>query len=162
MPVIDFTTDVPGRTITITARFDAPVERIWALYTDPRQLEQVWGPPGYPATFVEHDVRVGGRSSYYMTGPDGERYGGWWQITAVDEPHTLEFDDGFADADLNPTTTMPVSHNVYRFGPDGEGTTLVATSTFESEEGIRTVVEMGVEEGTRDAMNQIDGFLAAH
>ena len=53
MPVTDVTTDIDTRTITITARFAAPPERVWALYADPRQLEQVWGPPQYPATFVE-------------------------------------------------------------------------------------------------------------
>jgi hypothetical protein len=35
-------------------------------------------------------------------------------------------------------------------------------TTFASEDGIRKVVEMGIEEGTRSAMGQIDGFLAAH
>ncbi|MGC5627746.1 SRPBCC family protein [Georgenia sp. Z1344] len=160
MPVTDITTDVPGRTMTITAHFDAPVERIWSLYTDPRQLEQVWGPPGYPATFVEHDIRPGGRSSYYMTGPDGERYGGWWEITAVDEPNGFEFRDGFADADLRPVDSMPVSRNVYRFEPDGSGTTVTATATYESEDALRTVMDMGQEEGVRESMNQIDDFLA--
>ena len=47
MPVTGITTDVDTRTLTITAEFAAPVTRVWAMYADPRQLEQVWGPPGY-------------------------------------------------------------------------------------------------------------------
>ena len=57
MPVTGITTDIDTRTLTITAEFAAPVTRIWAMYADPRQLEQVWGPPEYPATFVDHDLR---------------------------------------------------------------------------------------------------------
>ena len=28
-----------------------PVDRVWQLWADPRQLERWWGPPEYPATF---------------------------------------------------------------------------------------------------------------
>ncbi|OLT17849.1 hypothetical protein BJF80_00535 [Serinicoccus sp. CUA-874] len=63
MPVTDVTTDTETRTVTITAEFAAPVERVWQLYADPRRLEQVFGPPTYPATFVEHELRPGPRRS---------------------------------------------------------------------------------------------------
>ena len=78
MPVIDVTKNLDDRSITITAEFAAPVERVWQIYADPRQLEKVWGPPEYPATFVDHDLAPGGRVTYYMTGPDGEKYAGYW------------------------------------------------------------------------------------
>ena len=39
-----------------------------------------------------------------MTGPDGEKARGWWQITAIDAPTRLEFDDGFADDSGEPVT----------------------------------------------------------
>ena len=41
MPVTDITKDIDQRTIVITAEFDAPVERVWAIYADPRQLDVV-------------------------------------------------------------------------------------------------------------------------
>ena len=85
MPVTGITTDVDTRTLTITAEFAAPVTRVWAMYADPRQLEQVWGPPEYPATFVDHDLRPGTRTTYYMTSPEGEKFAGYWDITDVVE-----------------------------------------------------------------------------
>ena len=42
MPVTDVQKDTENRTITITAEFAAPVERVWEVYADPRQLERVW------------------------------------------------------------------------------------------------------------------------
>lgn len=161
MPVTGISKDVDTRTLTITAQFAAPVERVWALYADPRQLEQVWGPPTHPATFVDHALTVGSRCTYFMTAPDGQKYGGWWRITAVDEPHSFAFDDGFADADLNDAPDSPVAHNVYTFETDGDGTRATYVSVFDSAEDLQKVLDMGVEEGATLAINQIDGFLAA-
>jgi uncharacterized protein YndB with AHSA1/START domain len=160
MPVIDVAKDIDNRTLTITAEFAAPVQRVWDLYADPRQLERVWGPPTHPATFVDHALTVGSRCTYYMTGPDGERFAGWWLITAVDQPSSFEFDDGFADADFNPAPGMPVSHNVYTFA-EADGTTHATfRSSYDTAEALQQVIEMGIEEGATLAINQIDGFLA--
>ncbi|WGW12477.1 SRPBCC domain-containing protein [Saxibacter everestensis] len=161
MPVTDIQKDLENRTLTITAEFAAPVERVWQVYADPRQLEQVWGPPTYPATFVDHSLTPGSRVTYYMTSPEGEKFGGWWEIDNVDEPHSFSFRDGFADAELKPAPDMPVSHNEYRFESTGNGTRVVYSSTYETVEGLQKVIDMGVEEGATGAINQIDAFLAA-
>ena len=160
MPVTDVTKDIERRTFAITAEFAAPVERVWALYADPRQLEQVWGPPEYPATFVTHDLRPGGRMTYYMTSPEGERFAGYWDVEEVDRPSRFAFRDGFADADLNPNPDLPVSRNDYTFVAADEGTRAVFSSTFDSAEDLQKVLDMGIEEGATSAINQIDGFLA--
>lgn len=162
MPVTSFNTDPEARTITITAHFAAPVERVWALYADPRQLERVWGPPSHPATFVDHELVVGTRTTYFMTGPDGQRYAGWWRITAVDAPHRFTFDDGFADEDFNDVPDLPVSHNDYAFSADGAETQAVFAASYDSVEALEKSLEMGLEEGATSAMNQIDEFLATH
>ncbi|MFD1811065.1 SRPBCC family protein [Rhodococcus gannanensis] len=160
MPVTDVKPDLDNLTLTITAEFAAPVERVWQVYADPRQLEKVWGPPTYPATFVDHDLTPGGRVTYFMTGPEGEKFAGYWQVTAVDEPRSFEFDDGFADEDFNPNPDLPVSRNVYSFTTIESGTRATYTSTFASAEGLQTVLDMGVVEGSTLAINQIDEFLA--
>ena len=160
MPVTDITKDAERRTLVITAEFAAPVERVWALYDDPRQLEQVWGPPEYPATFVDHLLSAGSRSTYFMTSPEGERFAGYWDITGVERPARFTFQDGFATADLTPDPNLPVSENEYTFEPTQSGTRAVYTSTFGSAEALEKVLEMGMEEGARSAIDQIDGFLA--
>lgn len=161
MPVTSIAKDIDQRTLVITAEFAAPVERVWAIYADPRQLEQIWGPPTYPATFVDHELVPGSTSRYYMTGPDGSRSGGWWRIVSVDEPRSFAIDDGFADAELNPVDGMPVSHSVFAFEAIDGGTKATFTSTYDTAEALQQVLEMGVEEGATLAINQIDGLLAA-
>ena len=59
--------DPQALSMTIDAEFDAPAERVWELWADPRQLERWWGPPTYPATFTTHDFRPGGRPFFEIT-----------------------------------------------------------------------------------------------
>ncbi|MBX6382891.1 MAG: SRPBCC domain-containing protein [Microbispora sp.] len=161
MPVIDVQHQTDTLTLTIVAEFAAPVERVWQIYADPRQLEKIWGPPGYPATVVEHDLTPGGRVHYYMTGPQGEKYPGYWRITAVDEPRSFSFEDGFADLNFTPDPNLPVSRNVYTFAEHDGRTRATYVSTFDSAEGLQKVLEMGMVEGATSAINQIDDLLAA-
>lgn len=161
MPVIDVTHNLEALELTIVAEFAAPVQRVWALYADPRQLEKVWGPPSHPATFVQHVLAVGERTRYFMTGPEGEKYSGYWIITLVEEPNRFCFDDGFADEDFNPNPHLPVSQNEFRFKAIEGGTRATYLSTYENKEALEKVLEMGVIEGATSAINQIDGFLGA-
>ena len=161
MPVTDVRQDLDALTLTITADFAAPVQRIWQVYADPRQLEKVWGPPTYPATVVDHDLTPGGRVTYYMTGQEGDKHAGYWQVTSVDEPRSFSFDDGFADLDFTPNPDLPVSEHVYTFTPHQDGTRAVYVSTFASAEGLQQVLDMGVVEGATLSINQIDDLVAS-
>jgi uncharacterized protein YndB with AHSA1/START domain len=154
--------DPEALTMTITAEFDAPVERVWRLWSDPRLLERWWGPPTYPATMIEHDLSPGGRVHYSMTGPEGDTHHGWWEITAVDAPHRLEFRDGFADGSGAPNPDLPeITVRVTLTDTAGGGTRLDIESTFDSAEGMEQLLAMGSEEGMKAAMSQMDDLLAA-
>jgi uncharacterized protein YndB with AHSA1/START domain len=161
MPVTNVEHDLDTRTLTITAEFAAPVNRVWQIYADPRQLEKVWGPPTYPATVVEHDLTPGGRVNYFMTSPEGEKFAGYWNVTAVDEPRSFSFEDGFADLDFKPNPDMPVATNVYTFTEQDGRTRATYVSTYDTAEGLQKVLEMGVVEGASSAINQIDELLAS-
>lgn len=160
MPVTNVTHDVDNRSLTITAEFAAPKARVWQIYADPRQLEKIWGPPECPATVVDHSLAPGGRVNYFMTGPEGEKYYGYWDVVEVDEPNRFFFNDGFADEHFNPVPSMPVSANTFSFSESDGKTTATYVSVYETAEGLQKVLEMGVVEGASGAINQIDALLA--
>ena len=162
MTVTNVRKDPETLTITITAELAASPERAWQLWADPRQLERWWGPPTYPATVVDHDLSPGGRVTYVMTGPEGDKAAGWWQILAVDAPHRLEFKDGFADDSGAPNDAMPTMTMVVTLTEhDGGGATVMAVETrFPSLEAMEQLVTMGMDEGMAAAMAQIDEILA--
>jgi uncharacterized protein YndB with AHSA1/START domain len=161
MTVKDVKKDPATLTMAVTAVFDAPVDRVWRLWADPRQLERWWGPPSYPATVVDHDLVPGGTVTYFMTGPEGDKHGGWWRILAVDAPHSLELQDGFADDTGAPNPDLPVTTLRVTLSEEAGVTRMVMTSTFPSLEAMEQMTEMGMEEGIREALSQIDGILAA-
>ena len=161
MTVKDVEKDPATLTMVVTAEFDAPVERVWQLWADPRQLERWWGPPTYPATVVDHDLVPGGTVSYVMTGPEGDKARGWWRILAVDAPHSLEVEDGFADDTGAPNPDMPSMIMSVVLSDEGGVTQMVTTTTFPSREAMEQLVNMGMEDGLRAAMAQMDEILAA-
>lgn len=160
MPVTDISHDLDALTLTITAQFAAPVQRIWDIYADPRQLEKVWGPPEYPATVVDHDLSPGGRVTYYMTGPEGDYVYGYWNVLTTEEPSSFSYEDGFADESFTPHPDLPVSTCVSTFTEQDGRTQAVYVTSYASREGLQTVLDMGVEEGSRSAIDQIDGLVA--
>jgi uncharacterized protein YndB with AHSA1/START domain len=159
MPVLSSEIDRDALTLTFVAEFDGSVDRVWQLWEDPRQLERWWGPPTWPATFERHDFTEGGESRYYMTGPEGEKARGWWKTTLIDEPRRIEFADGFSNDDGEPAPGDPIK-GVVTFEEINSGTRFTIVSTFGSPEYLNEVLGMGMEEGMRGALNQIDGLLA--
>jgi uncharacterized protein YndB with AHSA1/START domain len=160
MSVTSVDKDLDHLTLTLIADFAAPVERVWRLWADPRQLERWWGPPGYPATFEEHDLTLGGDVTYSMTGPDGEKYRGWWRIVAVEWGSALEFIDGFADQEGKPAEDMPTNTVRMRLTEHDGRTRMEMRSAFDSHEDMERLTSMGMDEGLREAVGQMDALLA--
>jgi uncharacterized protein YndB with AHSA1/START domain len=148
-------------TMTLEAEFEAPPERVWKLWADPRQLERWWGPPTYPATFTKHELAPGSRVEYHMTGPDGDQPRGYWEVLEVDPPNGLAFRDGFANDDGSPNRDLPMSEAHVRIEEIDDGRTRMSIeSIFPSAEAMEQVLAMGMEEGLTQAVGQIDPLLA--
>jgi uncharacterized protein YndB with AHSA1/START domain len=161
MSVISVEKNPESLTLTMVAEFPATLSNVWQMWQNPRMLERWWGPPTYPATFVDHELVPGGRMSYYMTSPEGEKYHGWWRIVSVDEPRGLVFEDGFADDSGAPNETMPVTSTRVSIEEAGAGTTrMTLVGTFPSLEAMEQLVAMGMVEGLTEAVSQIDALLA--
>jgi uncharacterized protein YndB with AHSA1/START domain len=153
--------DTAALTMTLTAEFDASPERVWQLWADPRQLERWWGPPTYPATFTKHDLAAGSRVEYHMTGPEGDQPHGYWDVLETDPPHRLIYRDGFANDDGTPNDALPRNEGRVTIEEiDGGRTRMSIESIFPSAEAMEQVLAMGMEEGLKQAVGQIDAILA--
>jgi uncharacterized protein YndB with AHSA1/START domain len=153
--------DTDALTMTLDAEFDASPDRVWQLWADPRQLERWWGPPTYPATFTKHDLAPGSRVEYHMTGPEGDQPKGYWDILETDPPRSLVLRDGFANDDGTPNPDFPEGEMRVRIEEIGDGRSRMSIeSLFPSTEAMEQVLAMGMEEGLKDAVGQIDAILA--
>ncbi len=161
MSVASVEKDPESLTMTVTADLDATVERVWRLWADPRQFERWWGPPGYPATVVDHDLRTGGRITFFMAGPEGERHDSTWEVIAADPPRHLELRDADVDDDGRPNDGNAMTALIITIDErDGGGAVMAVSTQFDSLAGMEEVLATGVEEGMRLVFSQIDAVLA--
>ncbi len=160
MPITSVTSDPKALTLTVVGDYPVSLDRLWDAWADPRQLEKFWGPETWPARFTRHDMAVGGRSEYYMTGPDGTRAAGWWRFLAVEPKRRIEVEDGFADEAGRPNATMPTMRIEFRFEATGTGSRFTSVTRFTSIESMEELVKMGMLEGMQSALGQMDGVLA--
>ena len=153
--------DTEALTLTVDSEFDASAQRVWQLWSEPRQLERWWGPPSYPATVDSHDLRPGGRVAYHMTGPSGDQPRGYWDVLETNPPHSLAFRNGFANADGSPNSDMPTNMMRVLIERTGdERTRMSIETTFPSREAMEQLMAMRMEEGLNEAVGQIDAILA--
>lgn len=160
MPITSVTSDVEALTLTVVGDYPVPVARLWEAWSDPRQLERFWGPVEWPARFTRHDVAVGGRSLYHMTGPDGTEAHGWFRFLRVEPMRLIEVEDGFGRPDGTPDEAMPSMRMVFTFEETPTGSRYTCLTTFPSLEAMEQLVAMGMMEGMRSAMGQMDAVLA--
>ena len=160
MPITSVTSDPESLTLTVVGDYPVPVERLWQAWADPRQLERFWGPETWPATFTRHEMEVGGESRYHMTGPEGESSHGWWRFIAVEPGRMFEVEDGFADDQGRPNDEMPTMRMVFTFEATSTGSRFVGVTHFPSVEAMERLAEMGMVEGMKSALGQLDGVLA--
>jgi uncharacterized protein YndB with AHSA1/START domain len=160
MPVTSVNTDPEALTMTLVADFPVGPERLWKAFTDPRQLERFWGPPGWPATFTKFDFVPGGVANYAMTGPRGETSAGRWEFLKIDASEGYEVLDTFADESGEPSPDMPASRMTFGFAATESGSRLTSVTYFPSADALEQLVGMGMVEGATMAMSQLDTVLA--
>lgn len=159
MPVTEVTTDPDNLTMTLVGEFAAPVERLWHAFTDPRQLERFWGPPGWPARFATFEFAPGGHARYAMMSPTGDPARGSWEFISIDEPRGFEVVDSFVDEDGTPSEGMPAMRMTFAFEPVETGSRLTNVTYFASHDALEQVVAMGAVDGSTQAFDQLDAVL---
>jgi len=161
MSVVSVEKDFDSLSLILVAEFDAPIERVWQLWADPRQLERWWGPPAYPATVDRHHLVPGGEVTYVMTGPAGETSRGWWRVTSVEPPRSLEFTDGYANRDGTPNAAQPTTAVQVRLAEQDGGTRMELRFVFDSSEHMERLERGGAFEVFPQSVGQMDAVLAS-
>jgi uncharacterized protein YndB with AHSA1/START domain len=119
--------------------FDAPIELVWKMWTDPASFKAWYGPDGATVPVAELDVRPGGHRRVCMAlGPTQMWFTG--QHLEVTEPTRLVYTEVMADENGQPVT--PESLGMPAKTP---GTTEVTVILEEVDGGTRvTLTHAGV------------------
>src|SRR5262249_6113135 len=89
------------REIVITRVIDAPQERVFQAWTDPKQITRWLSPGGCQNDTLELDIRRGGRYRFVYIAPDGTRYETRMVFLRIEAPRLLEIEHG-SDIDDDP------------------------------------------------------------
>lgn len=81
----------------ITRSFDAAIERVYEMWSNPEHLCRWLPPTGATMRFIRAEPRVGGTSLYAMTMPDGQVMHGLIRYIALDAPHRIAYTQQFCD-----------------------------------------------------------------
>src|SRR5690606_39351696 len=92
-------------------------------------------------------------------GPVGQPQHVGWRVTAVEAQRFLEFPEGFADQPGEQIPDAPSTPMLVRLFEHDGGTRMELRSAFHSPEGMERLLTMGMAEGLREAVGQMDSLL---
>lgn len=74
--------------VNVERTFNAPLDKVWILWTDAEVMKGWWSPKDYTAPVIKSDFREGGSFLYSMRSPKGEMHwnaGTYTQIVAKEK-----------------------------------------------------------------------------
>lgn len=142
------------REIRIERVFDAPRDRVFAVYTDPELIPEWWGPRGTTTVVDRMDVKAGGGWRFVVRDADGREQGFRGTYREITPPErivqTFEWEG------------MPghVSVETATFEDLGDRTKVTTTALFHTIEERDGMLASGMEQGMNETYARLDEVLA--
>ena len=141
------------RELVLTRLIDAPREKLWRCWTDPKLMVQWFTPPPWKIIHADTDVRAGGSSYVVMKGPDGHEMPNRGVYLEVVKNERLVFTDAFTRA-WEPSS-KPFMTGILTFGDEAGKTRYTARVRHWSVEDRETHEKMGFHQGWGIATDQL-------
>ena len=106
--LMDFSVEKENSTIKVKREFAAPLEKVWAAWTQSELLDQWWAPKPWKARTKSMNFSVGGFWLYAMVGPDGTEHWARADYKAIASLKSFKGEDFFA---MKPVTLIPNFQN---------------------------------------------------
>lgn len=159
--LFDFTVDKENNKIRVDRSFRAPVDLVWAAWTEAEILDRWWAPKPYVNETKSMDCRPGGRWLYSMRSPEGERHWCLFDYEQVEPQKFYNGKDSFCDENGVMNDTAPRMHWHNEFENQGDSTVVHVNITFNKPEDLETIIQMGFKEGFTMGMGNLDEYIAA-
>jgi uncharacterized protein YndB with AHSA1/START domain len=135
----------------INRTFDAPLDVMFDLWTNPQHVSQWLPPAGFQMQFIRADIKPGGSTFYVMSG-GGVSMHGRAEYLQIEKPARLVYTQQFCDENENITR--------HPFAPTWPET-MLTTVQFTEEEPDRTRVTVTWEVHGAATREEIDTFANA-
>ncbi|MGB6291235.1 MAG: SRPBCC domain-containing protein [Desulfobulbales bacterium] len=147
--------------VVIERTFDAPVDLIWQMWTDPEHFKNWYGPTGFTVPIADMEMSIGGKRLICMASPDGSMK--MWttgEYIEIVPNKRLVYTESPADetGDVVSPSAMGM--------PDGYPTTTEVTVVLEDLDGrtkmVMTHAGMPADSGAGNGWEQAFDKLADH
>lgn len=143
--------------LSITRVFDAPPAVVFKAWTDPKQMEQWWGPDCFTNPVCELDPRPGGAWRIVMRAPDGVEYECGGVYSEVIKPERLVFTNNAYDHEgkslLEGVTSVT-------FAAQGAKTKLTLETHMVGKVSFAAQMLAGMEAGWNQSLDRLADLLA--
>lgn len=151
------------RVLVLERIFDAPRDLVFSMFKEPEHLQNWWGPRGWELPVCHMDFRPGGVWHYCMKCADrgqGQFFGmeswGKGMYKEIIEPEKIVYVDVFSDAEGQTNEDMPATEVTLEFIEMDGKTKLVNRSVYSSAEALKTVLDMGMEQGITETWDRLE------
>jgi uncharacterized protein YndB with AHSA1/START domain len=159
-------------TFVINRTFDAPLDVMFEMWTNPSHFSKWLAPTGFEMQFIRSDIRPGGSSFYFMTGQGGAKMFGRAEYRQIDRPDRLVYTQQFCNEKekvtrhpMSPTwpETMLTTVKLTAEGPNRTRVTVTwephgATTPEELETFIKA--RGGMTQGWTGSFDKLEAYLA--
>lgn len=160
--LFDFNVDKINKKITVDRSFDAPLDLVWAAWTEPEILDLWWAPKPWKTETKSMNFTEGGRWHYSMVGPEGERHWCLLDYDRIEIQRSYSGLDSFCDENQVLNSDMPRMKWNNSFNAQDEESTVVNVEIYYDKlEDLEKVMEMGFKEGFTMAMTNLDEYIKA-
>ncbi len=157
-------------TFVINRSFDAPIETVFEMWTDPEHFAKWLPPTGCEMEFIRCDIKAGGNSLYRMFG-NGLNMFGRAHYLEIEKPHRIVYTQQFCDEQENlsrhplaPTwpATMLTTVQLTPEGPDQTRVTITWEchgDTTAEELATFVAARGGMTMGWTGSFDKLDAYL---
>lgn len=156
---MEFIIDKVNKKVRVTREFAAPIEKVWAAYTQSELLDQWWAPKPWKANTKEMDFKEGGHWLYVMAGPAGEEHWCREDFKSVIPMKSFRAVDAFCDSNGNINDEFPKSVWLCQFSEGINKTKVKIEMECETVADLEKYIKMGFQEGFTMALGNLDGLL---
>ena len=151
--------DLKEKSILVAREFNSTVTHVWRCYTEAELLDQWWGPAPWRAETKTMKFELGGFWLYAMVSPEGQKHWGIMNYKAIEPFKSIHLEDGFCDEVGTLNKELPISKGTMIFTPTTTGTFVEFKITYTTEEQLKTIIEMGFEQGITACLEQLAKLL---
>jgi uncharacterized protein YndB with AHSA1/START domain len=134
----------------INRSFNAPLDVMFNMWTDPKHFSQWLAPAGFTMEFIKADIKTGGSSFYFMSSGDSMKMYGKAKYLEIARPNRIQYTQQFCDENENITR-----HPMAPTWPE----TMLTTVTLSEEGPSQTRVTVTWEAYGKTSPEEMETFI---